>query len=159
MSALAGLGIVAEDVDQFRKLVIAHELSHFWFGCRYFGKDGWMVEGIPQYLGIYSVLMENVAAAEPLLKFSKYLDQMIPQDPIPNNPFSENKTLYIKAYYQGPLALYRIGESIGHENLLEFIGTVFERNSNPDFSCFDQQFKRVFPDKHDEWMRAWRIKE
>lgn|GEM_PF-1053293 len=159
LSGLAGLGIVAEDVDQFRKLVIAHELSHFWFGCKYLGADGWMVEGIPQYLGIYSVLMESAAAVKPLLKFTEYLDRMIPLDSIPNNPFSDDKTLYIKAYYQGSLALYRIGESVGHENLLEFIATVFEGNSNPDFSYFDQQFKRVFPDKHDDWVKAWRIKE
>ncbi|OGK08705.1 MAG: hypothetical protein A2W80_15865 [Candidatus Riflebacteria bacterium GWC2_50_8] len=84
---------------------------------------------------------------------------MIPQDAIPNNPFSEDQALYIKAYYQGSLALYRIGEMLGHAKLLEFLNAVFANNRNPDFSAFDQKFAEMYPDQHADWLKAWRIQK
>lgn len=158
LSGLASMGIDDSAADQFRKLVIAHELSHFWFGVKFAGKDGWMTEGIPQYLGMYAVFCENPDQVKPLLTFSEHLDKMIPQDAIPNNPFSDNQVLYIKAYYQGSLALFRIGEKIGHENLLSLLRKVFSANSNPEFADFDQQFSLLYPDHHDSWTKAWRLK-
>lgn len=157
LKGLAPLGIKDGDEDQFRKLVIAHELSHFWFGVKFAGKDGWMTEGIPQYLGLYAVHNEDPEKAGPLLAFTRYLDRMIPQDAIPNNPFSENQVLYIKAYYQGSLALFTIGESIGHENLCHLLTSVFNGNRNPEFKDFDREFLKLYSDKHEEWLKAWRM--
>ena len=157
LSGLATMGITESAADQFRKLVIAHELSHFWFGVKFTGKDGWMTEGIPQYLGMYAVYREDADKVRPLLTFSEHLDKMIPQDAIPNNPFSDNQILYIKAYYQGSLALFRIGETIGHEKLLSLLMAVFTVNSNPEFADFDKQFSLSYPDQHEAWLKAWRI--
>lgn len=157
LKGLAPLGIKDGDEDQFRKLVIAHELSHFWFGVKFAGKDGWMTEGIPQYLGLYAVHNEDSEKAGPLLAFTRHLDRMIPQDAIPNNPFSENQVLYIKAYYQGSLALFTIGELIGHENLCNLLTSVFNANRNPEFNDFDRQFLKLYPDRHEEWLKAWRM--
>ena len=159
LSGLAAMGVGSGDAEYFRKLVIAHELSHFWFGVKYTGKDGWMTEGIPQYMGLYAVRLENSENVKSLLAFSEYLDKMIPQDAIPNNPFSEDQALYIKAYYQGSLALYRIGEMLGHAKLLEFLNAVFANNRNPDFSAFDQKFAEMYPDQHADWLKAWRIQK
>jgi hypothetical protein len=159
LKGLAGLGITPEDSQWFRKLVIAHELSHFWFGVKYSGRDGWMVEGIPQYLGLYAVFCENPAGVKPLLKFTEYLDKTIPQDAIPETPFGESQVAYIKAYYQGSLALFRIGEQIGHEKLLKFLDSVFKGNQTPQFADFDGKFKELFPEKYPEWLSAWRIKK
>lgn len=158
LRGLAGLGITPEDSEFFRKLVIAHELSHFWFGVKYAGEDGWMVEGIPQYLGLYAVLFDNPTGVKALLKFTEYLDRTIPQDAIPGKPFGENQVAYIKAYYQGSLALFRIGEQIGHEKLLQFLNSVFKGNQSPGFADFDGKFKEQFPQKYPEWLSAWRIK-
>lgn len=159
LSGLASMGVGSGDADHFRKLVIAHELSHFWFSVKHTGKDGWMTEGIPQYLGLYAVRLENPENVKSLLAFSECFDKMIAQDAIPNNPFSENRALYINAYYQGSLALYRIGEMLGHEKLLAFIHAVFVNNRNPDFSEFDQKFAEMYPDKHADWLKAWRIQK
>jgi len=44
---------ISEDISTcLRKMIIAHELAHLWFGSQYLGKDGWMQEGIPQYIGL-----------------------------------------------------------------------------------------------------------
>lgn len=159
LSGLAGLGITADDADLFRKMVIAHELAHFWFGVKYTGSDGWMVEGIPQYLGLYAVWMKNPGRVRALIKFTEHLDRMIPQDAIPGHPFGDNQVLYIKAYYQGSLALFRIGELIGHERLVKLLSSVFDKNKNPSFADFDSSFKKHFPDKYDEWLSAWRVQQ
>ncbi|KAF1082244.1 MAG: hypothetical protein GQF41_1884 [Candidatus Rifleibacterium amylolyticum] len=157
LSGMAGLGITADDGLQFRKMVLAHELSHFWFGVRFTGSDGWMTEGIPQYLGMCAVRGEGVDQVIPLLKFTEYLDKMIPQDAIPGKPFSEEQVNYIRAYYQGSLALYRIGEKIGHEQLQALINDVFAKNPNPEFADFDSLFRELYPDRLAEWTKAWRL--
>lgn len=158
LSGLTAMGIDNSSATQFRKMVIAHELSHFWFGVKFTGHDGWMTEGIPQYLGICAVRQETPDQVRPLLVFTEHLDKMIPQDAIPDNPFSDDQILYIKAYYQGSLALFRIGEMIGHENLHGLLRAVFDENKNPAFADFDRHFKQLYPEKHQDWLKAWRVK-
>jgi len=156
---LASLGITDDVADQFRKLVIAHELSHFWFGCNYQGKDGWMLEGIPQYLGMFAVQKESKEKVAALIAFTEYLDKQIPQDAIPNSPFGQSKVLNIRSYYQGSLALFRIGENIGHENLIKLLTSVYRKNPNPTFADFNNDFKNSYPDHIDFWRKAWRLEE
>ncbi|NUM88298.1 MAG: hypothetical protein HUU37_03755, partial [Bdellovibrionales bacterium] len=78
------------------------------------------------------------------------------QDGIPGKPFGEG-ALFINAYYQGPLALFKIGESIGHPNLMKIIADVFNANSNPTFSDFERLFMAEYGDKADIWRKAWRL--
>lgn len=151
------MGITKDITDPIRKLVIAHELSHFWFGDKHAGRDGWMVEGIPQYLGLYEVFKDSRENFAELMKFFEYYDKHAPQDEIPNSGLN-SKNGYMKAYYQAPVALVYIGNDIGHENLVRLIVEVFSRNSNPAFADFTRVFKSRYPSKEMLWETAWRIK-
>jgi hypothetical protein len=156
LDGLRGIGIQADVSDALRKMVIAHELSHFWFANSFVGKDGWMVEGIPNYLGLVAVWKSSQADYAELRKFYEYMDSQGPQDSIPNRPFGEGP-LYIKAYYQGALALAKLGEAIGHEPIIKMIAAVYHDNSNPEFTDFDRAFKKGFPSKVDLWETSWRV--
>jgi hypothetical protein len=137
-------------------MVISHELSHFWFSDRFLGRDGWMTEGIPNYLGLMAVKKSLPDDFPELLKMFKFMDKKGLQTPIANRPFGDGDN-YIKAYYQGPLALYNIGEIIGQEELIHFLVDVYRQNSNPDFKAFESLFLRRFPNQEKNWRAAWRI--
>lgn len=156
MKGLDQMGITRDLTDAFRKMIISHELSHFWFSDRFLGLDGWMTEGIPNYLGLMAVKKSLPEDFPELLKMFKFMDKKGLQTPIPNRPFGEGDD-YIKAYYQGPLALYRIGESIGQEELIHFIVDVYRQNSNPNFNAFESLFLKRYPDQEKVWREAWRI--
>lgn len=156
LSILKTMGIKYDLTDAMRKLVIAHELSHFWFGTKYLGKDGWMVEGIPNYLGLVAVRKESREQFAELLKFFKTMAAQGPQDAIPNHPFGGGAA-YLRAYYQGPLALVQIGDAVGHERLIEFLARAYGNNSDPSFAEMSAAFKREFSSQSDLWDRAWRV--
>ncbi len=155
LSSLKSLGVEGDISESLRQLVIAHELSHFWFSEKYRGKDGWMVEGIPQYLGLYAVQQGNKAACNEVLKLFNYYDSQISQESPALKPFGDGP-LYILAYYRGPLVLYRIGEKVGHQNLMEFMTVVYEKNANPSFNDFDVEFRSRFPAEYEFWKNAWK---
>lgn len=155
-AGLEQMGITRDLADPLRKLIIAHEASHFWFGTAFQGKDGWMVEGIPHYLGLYA-LRQDGQDLEDVLKYFKHLDKGGPKGAISNAPFGDGPN-YVRAYFQGPLALYTIGEEIGHETLIRFLASIFKREANPAFSSFDQAFRSTFPSKVQLWESAWRLK-
>lgn len=150
------LGITRDISEALRRMIIAHELSHFWFSDRFLGKDGWMVEGIPNYLGLTAVKNTLAEDFPELLKMFIALDKKGQQTPIPNHPFGDGDN-YLKAYYQGPLALYRIGESIGHDSLIRLIADVYKQNADPDFAAFETIFLKRFASHQTVWRTAWRL--
>ena len=156
LSSLKSLGVEGDISESLRKLVIAHELSHFWFSEKYQGKDGWMVEGIPQYLGLYAIQQKDKAACTEVLKFFNYYDSQVPQESAACKPFGDG-SLFIMAYYQGPLILYRLGEKVGHGNLIAFITAVYKKNADPSFNDFDGEFKNRFPGEYEFWKKAWKL--
>ena len=159
---LKQIGFTKNLTVAFRKLVIAHESSHFWFSDKFNGKDGWMVEGIPNYLALYALRRdadEETGSAldfDSIMKFFKYMADKVPQEPIPNHPFG-GENLYIKAYYQGALALMKIGDSIGHEALIDLIAQVYYKNFDPSFSDFDVYFRKHYPKQIGVWESAWNL--
>lgn len=157
LEGLKQLGINSDVTDAMRRMIIAHELSHFWFGSVYLGKDGWMVEGIPNYLGLTAVRKGSKRDYKEILKMFKYMDAKVPKDvPIPNQPFGGNNR-YIAAYYQGALALAKVGDEIGHEKLLRFIADVYTAKQDPAFSDFDDMFRKRYPRSVKLWESAWRL--
>ncbi|MDD5658240.1 MAG: hypothetical protein PHF00_13395 [Elusimicrobia bacterium] len=156
LESLRGMGIQADVSDALRKMVIAHELSHFWFGRSFTGKDGWMVEGIPNYIGLVAVAKGSKGDYAELRKLFEYMDSQGPPGPIPNSPFG-NGPLYIRAYYQGSLALAKIGDVVGHEKVLELVAGVYRHNADPAFADFDEAFKKAFPSQAALWTAAWKL--
>lgn len=151
------MGITRDIADPMRKLIIAHELSHFWFGDRYLGRDGWMVEGIPQYLGLYEVLKDSRENFSDLMKFFEYIARQAPAGEIPNSGLNAPDG-YIKAYYSAPVALVKIGNEIGHDKLLELLKTVFSKDPDPSFPDFTEEFSGRYPEKLTLWKTAWQLK-
>jgi len=158
LKGLERMGITRDISDALRKMIIAHELSHFWFSDLYLGHDGWMIEGIPNYLGLIAVKKNLPDDFPELVKMFVFADKQGKQSPIPNRPFGEGDD-YIKAYYQGPLALYRIGEAIGHDELIHFIANIYRQNSDPSFKEFESLFLSRFPEHVSVWRQAWRIQD
>lgn len=130
VSYLATLGVAGDPSDALRRLVLAHEASHFWFGERLAGKDGWMTEGLPNYLAMALMRREHVDVSAPLALFRK-LAPGGGDGPIPGTPYAEDKKAYSRAYFQGALALWEIGEAIGHDALIALIAEVYRANADP----------------------------
>ncbi|MDP3542111.1 MAG: hypothetical protein Q8T11_06525 [Elusimicrobiota bacterium] len=158
LEGLRSVGIDGDVSDALRKMVIAHELSHFWFSRTFMGKDGWMVEGIPNYLGLVAVRKGSPKDYAELRKLYEYADARGPQGAIPNHPFGDGP-LYVRAYYQGAFALVKLGEELGHENIIGLISAVYQKNADPEFADFDREFRKTFPSRTELWERAWRIGE
>jgi hypothetical protein len=153
--SLDSLGLKSDLSDALRKLVISHELTHFWFGQKYRGNEGWMVEGIPQYLSLWSVLQDSSVDRDDLLKFFRVSGNSA-SGPIPGQPLDDSAG-YLKAYYQAPLALLSIGDAVGHEQLRLLLLKVFQKNSDPKFQDFDVEFKAAYPKQYAAWRTAWRL--
>ncbi|CAN5557681.1 hypothetical protein BH10CYA1_BH10CYA1_25700 [soil metagenome] len=150
-------GSVVDLSDALRRLVIAHEISHLWFGDKFLGDEGWMVEGIPQYLGILETVKSvDKAHGEALLSFLKTVAQTAPQKPISTAGLSTRDGI-ILSNYSAPLALYAIGEKVGHDALIVLIKDVYEKNEKPTFADFDTAFKSKFPQSVNDWNRLWQL--
>ncbi len=144
--------------DPIRRLVIAHEISHLWFGDKFLGDEGWMAEGIPQYLGILeSVKTVDNAHGKALLSFLSKVAQTASQKPIPGADLSTQDGM-ILSNYSAPLALYAIGEKVGHDTLIALITDVYDKKRKPVFADFDTAFKSKFPQFADDWTRLWQLK-
>jgi hypothetical protein len=154
----AAVGITDDISVPLRKLVIAHELSHLWFGSEYLGKDGWMQEGIPQYLGWVAATNEESASTRgAMLTFFEKMSMKGSRGPIPNHPFNETDSGIIQSYYQGPLALYKVGEQIGQDKLLAFLLSVYREHRDPTFDDFNRKFADDFPAHHSLWWHLWQL--
>lgn len=151
------MGITRDLADPMRKLIIAHELSHFWFGDKYAGRAGWMVEGIPQYLGLIEVLRDSAENFAELTKFFEYIAKQPPAEEISNSSLNSPNG-YIKAYYQAPVALLHIGNAVGQDKLVELLKDVFSRNADPSFQDFTDKFLALFPSKRELWESEWHLK-
>lgn len=140
-----------ELVDPLRRLVIAHELGHFWFGLRYLGHDGWMVEGIPQYLA-WRVVAEKYPAQAPLLLAFFERTAASNLKPVAGATLEENPA---GAYYQGPLILHQLGEAVGHDDLIDMLVEVYQAHNDPRFDDFEKAFVTHFPAKSRLWAQKW----
>lgn len=151
-------GATVDLSDPIRRLVIAHEISHLWFGDKFLGDEGWMAEGIPQYLGILeSVKTVDNAHGKALLSFLSKVAQTASQKPIPSADLSTQDGM-ILSNYSAPLALYAIGEKVGHDTLIALITDVYDKKRKPVFADFDSAFKSKFPQLADDWTRLWQLK-
>lgn len=150
---------IEENIDDpLRKLIIAHELAHFWFGWKYLGQDGWMQEGIPQYIGlIASMRNSSPQQAEAIKSFVQKMAKKGSKEPIPNSSFSEDEIGYLRAYFQAPAALFGLGEVIGQDRLLKFLLAVYQEKRNPDFTDFESRFNSLFPDQRSKWRQVWQL--
>jgi hypothetical protein len=158
LNSLSQLGISEDISDGLRKMVIAHELAHLWFGSQYLGKDGWMQEGIPQYIGLVAAIKgESEPRAKAMLSFFEKMAQRGPSGPIPNSKFEEKSPGFERDYYQAPLGLYKLGEQLGHDQLLAFLISVYKENRDPVFDDFDRKFSREFPNYLPLWRKIWKL--
>lgn len=144
--------------DATRRMVIAHELSHLWFGEKYLGSEGWMVEGIPQYLGILeSVKSVSNEEGRALISFFTKIAKSGPEKPIPSaSAFSTPDDIRL-SYYCAPLALYAVGEKIGHDQLISLITDVYGKRAQPVFADFDSAFKSKYPQYSNDWNVLWHL--
>lgn len=143
--------------DALRRLVIAHEISHLWFGDKFLGDEGWMVEGIPQYLGLVETIKTvDKAHGEALLLFFQKIAKTGSQKPIPSADLSTQDGV-ILSNYSAPLALYAIGEKVGHDALISLIQDVYDKKNKPAFADFETAFKSKFPQLADDWTRQWQL--
>ncbi|MGE0494556.1 MAG: hypothetical protein AB7S38_35430 [Vulcanimicrobiota bacterium] len=140
-----------ELVEPLRRLVIAHEISHFWFGLRYLGHDGWMVEGIPQYLAWRVVAEEFPIQAPVLLAFFERMARANSK-PVAHATLEENP---LGAYYQGPLVLHQLGEAVGHGELIQMLQAVYKAHNDPTFEDFEREFQTRFPANSRLWAQQW----
>lgn len=158
LNSLSKLAISEDISPGLRKMVIAHELAHLWFGSQYLGQDGWMQEGIPQYIGLVAAIKgESEPRAKAMLLFFEKMAQRGPSGPIPNSKFEEESPGFERDYYQAPLALYKLGEQLGHDQLLAFLISVYKENRDPVFSDFDRHFSREFPNYLPLWRKLWKL--
>ncbi len=154
----AKMGISEDISDPLRKLIVAHELAHFWFGGRYQGQDGWMQEGLPQFFGLLAAIRSSSPAkAEALKSFFYKMAKNGPKAPIVNSKFSEDEAGYLKSYFQAPVALLLLSEEVGEDKLTHFLLSVYEENSNPKFADFDQKFRAEFPASVSKWREVWQL--
>jgi len=143
--------------ESLRKMVLAHELAHMWFGETYLGADGWMVEGIPQYLGIVEAVRSvEPEEAESLLAFLAKAAEMAPPGAIPNHQLDSPQE-FARAYYASALAMYEIGKGIGHDHLVDLLVAVYKKNKSPTFADFDAAFRSQFPKQVELWQKSWRL--
>jgi len=80
-----------------------------------------------------------------------------PHVPIPNHPFDEESAGIMQAYYQAPLALYKLGQQLGQDRLLAFLLSVYQANRNPTFDDFDRRFAADFPKHLTLWRQLWQL--
>lgn len=156
LGGFAALGITADMTEPMRRLVIAHEASHLWFGTQFTGRDGWMVEGIPQYLALLAIRRESAEAFATSVRLFEAVERTLPRAPIPNQPLGDGEP-YAQAYWQAPLALLHVGDAAGQDEFVRFIARVFQLDPNPSFSVFDAEFKKAYPGLGAIWDEAWRI--
>ncbi len=141
VGSLQALGI---STDAMRKLVLGHEPLHFFFAAEFRGRDGWMTEGISNYISTVFLMQKSPSEGEEILKLLEYVNsQLGPQSPM-NLPYGGGRN-YLLAYYRAPLLLYRIGEVLGHETLIQFLMNSFRKNPDPDFASLHQDFQAQFP--------------
>ncbi len=158
INSLKKFGIDEDITSCLRKLVVAHELAHFWFGSQYLGKDGWMQEGIPQYIGLVAATKsEPEPKAKALLVFFEKMAQRGTTGPIPNSRFQEESPGYERDYFQAPLALYKLGQEIGQDQLLAFLISVYKEKRDPSFDDFDKRFSKEFPKNITLWRKLWQM--
>ncbi|MBX9724983.1 MAG: hypothetical protein K2X81_26500, partial [Candidatus Obscuribacterales bacterium] len=127
-------------------------------GSQYLGKDGWMQEGIPQYIGLVAATKsEPEPKAKALLVFFEKMAQRGTTGPIPNSRFQEESPGYERDYFQAPLALYKLGQEIGQDQLLQFLISVYKEKRDPSFDDFDKRFSKEFPKNIMLWRKLWQV--
>ncbi len=159
LSGLEPLHLSADPSEAICRAVIAHEISHFWFGAHLKGQDGWMVEGIPQYIAFVATATgAQTERGKVLLEFFRKMAEKGPEGPIPRSPLRSGADFH-KAYYQAPVALFEIGTAVGHRRMINFLLSVYSNNNDPVFGDFDLRFRKDFPTHVELWKKCWRLKE
>ncbi|MBS1955296.1 MAG: hypothetical protein JST89_14010 [Cyanobacteria bacterium SZAS-4] len=158
INSLSQLDIHEDLSDGLRKLIIAHEVAHFWFGSKYLGQDGWMQEGIPQYIGLVAATKgESEQHVKAMLSFFEKKAERVLSGPIPNTKFEEESPGFERDYYQAPLVLYKLGKQMGHDRLITFLVSVYAEKRDPTFADFDRRFVRDFPSYVPLWRKLWKL--
>jgi hypothetical protein len=143
--------------NALRRMVIAHELAHLWYGERFQSDEAWFIEGVPQYLGLLesaqSVSPEQSAA---LFAFMRKRAETVAHNPILQASL-ESKEGFVQAYYAAPLALYDIGEKVGHERLIKLLVEISNEKPKVTFADFDKAFKQKFPQSVNDWNQLWQV--
>jgi hypothetical protein len=152
------LGIKEDISDGLRKVVIAHELSHLWFGTgKFLGQDGWMVEGIPQYIGLVAATTGKKKTAKPVIAFFEKMAEHVPKGPIVSRQLGNGGPGDERAYWVASMGLYHLGEKLGHRKLISFLLSVYSVQPNPKFDDFDRAFQKKYPKHLNSWREIWQL--
>lgn len=155
-SAPAGLELQSDLSDGLKKLAIARELAHFWYGQAWHGTQGWMTEGVAQYVALVNLRQDPGVNQEDVRKFLEAGGKSV-RGPIPAAGLEGDD--YIRAYYQAPRALWELGEIVGHEKFLRELNYVFAGHPNPEFEDFESYHLTVHPRHKALWKSVWKLEE